>query len=167
MRILAIDAAKNVLGYAILEDEKLLDYGIIDSKNKDIYDVIKKQNLIFSDLIKKYDIDEVVVEDIFVGNNRKTALVLGKMHGGIILTAAQHDLKITYYTVASVRKSLYIDDYQLASNLKQKGISSEDKKKFIQSKVFSVVGELFNKDLNISDAIAVGLCHINSHKKEE
>lgn len=85
MRLLALDQASRVSGWAVFEDGELYNYGKFSATQTDVGDrlhYIRKEVL---SLINKFDIDEVVFEDIQlqgnVANNVATFKALAEVFG--------------------------------------------------------------------------------------
>lgn len=87
MKLLALDQASNITGYAIFEDDKLIKYDKINLTKYDLADklVLLRQNI--DNLICEWNIDEVVMEDIQlqgnVTNNVQTFKTLAEVFGVI------------------------------------------------------------------------------------
>ena len=84
-RLLALDQASKVTGWAIFEDGELKSYGKIslDDPNTDTRLVQLRQSI--QTLVADYNIDEVIFEDIQqqnnVANNVQTFKVLAEVYG--------------------------------------------------------------------------------------
>ena len=102
-RLLALDQASVITGYAIFEDEKLLKYGKIELKDEEIGPRLVNLRNQIQTLIKDNSITYVAFEDIqmqaSVGNNVKTFKVLANVYG-IILELCE-ELKLKYDIVSS------------------------------------------------------------------
>lgn len=80
-RILGIDGATKTTGWAIIEDNILLTSGIKEEKNEcPIHRIAKMRQWLVS-MIEVYDIDVVVIEDVYVSFNKQTAIMLAKLLG--------------------------------------------------------------------------------------
>lgn len=86
MKILALDQASRISGWAIFEDNQLITYGKIDLSNIDdiglrLYEIRQK----VKDLIISHKIDKVILEDIYMDgqhiNNVATFKVLAEVFG--------------------------------------------------------------------------------------
>ena len=86
MKILALDQASRISGWAIFEDNQLITYGKIDLSNIDdiglrLYEIRQK----IKDLIISHKIDKVILEDIYMDgqhiNNVATFKVLAEVFG--------------------------------------------------------------------------------------
>ena len=102
-RLLALDQASVITGYAIFEDEKLLKYGKIELKDEEIGPRLVNLRNQIQTLIKDNNITYVAFEDIqmqaSVGNNVKTFKVLANVYG-VILELCE-ELKLKYDIVSS------------------------------------------------------------------
>lgn len=107
-KLLALDQASRITGYAIFEDGNLKAYGKITADQEDVgVRLVYIRNEVLK-LIEKYHIDEVIMEDIQlqnnVGNNVQTFKVLAEVFG--VLYELFTELKIPNSAVlASTWKS--------------------------------------------------------------
>lgn len=86
MRILALDQASRISGWAIYDGTSLETYGKIDlSKYDDIGDRLHLLRTKVRDLIKDFHIDKVILEDIYMDgqhiNNVQTFKILAEVFG--------------------------------------------------------------------------------------
>lgn len=86
-RILGIDGATKITGYAIVENKKLLTSGIKEEKNECPIHRIAKMKQWLRSMIEVYEIDYVVIEDVYVSVNKQTAILLAKLLGVLENTA--------------------------------------------------------------------------------
>ena len=100
-RLLALDQASKVTGWAIFEDGELKSYGKIslDDPNTDIRLVQLRQGI--QTLVADYNIDEVIFEDIQqqnnVANNVQTFKVLAEVYG--VVSELLQEIQIPHSTV--------------------------------------------------------------------
>ncbi len=111
MIILGIDPGIANTGFGIVKSStarnQLMQYGNIktDAKTpselrlKQIYDKI-------INLIDEFDVEEVVLEDVFFSKQVKTAFILGEAKGIIKLAAANTGTSVTTYTPLQVKTSV-------------------------------------------------------------
>lgn len=156
MIILGIDPGIANTGYGIVKTDRtrnrILQFGNIttDSKLqseirlKIIYDKVIK-------LIEDYDVEEVVLEDIFFSKQVKTAFVLGEAKGIIKLAAANSNIPISTYTPLEVKTS--VTGYGKAPKAQVQ--------KMVQ--MLLKLKELPKPD-HAADALALTICHARSHK---
>ncbi len=107
MRILGIDPGLGRTGYAILEQTgnsiTLKECGCITTdKNPDPVRLLEiKKDLV--GLIKKWKPDAICVESLFFFSNAKTVMSVAQARGVVLLTAAEHSLKIVEVTPLQVK----------------------------------------------------------------
>lgn len=154
-RLLALDQASKVTGWAIFEDGELKSYGKIslDDPNTDIRLVQLRQDI--QTLVADYNIDEVIFEDIQqqnnVANNVQTFKVLAEVYG--VVSELLQEIQIPYSTVlASSWKS----------TLGIKGRTRAEQKKNAQLYVEQNYGIHVIQD--IADAVCIGTHHIKKNK---
>lgn len=95
-RILALDQASKVTGWAVFEDGALIKFGKFSKDHPDMQkrlDSIKKE---IQKLIQEYDISKIYYEDIqlqsSVGNNVQTFKVLAYVQATVLLAAQELNL---------------------------------------------------------------------------
>ena len=158
MRILGIDPGTAITGWAIVENGlsvknkiKCVEYGAIRTpagldmtlRLKDLYDEL-------IELVDIYKPEQVAIEDLFFFKNQKTVIKVGQARGVIIVAAANSGLEVFSYTPLQVKQA--VTGYGRAE------------KKQIQEMVKLIVGlKEIPKPDDAADAIAVGICHLNSH----
>ena len=108
MKILGIDPGIGRTGYAIIETAgnktKLMEAGCITTKPGS-YEPhrlleIKKD---VTDIIRHFKPDAVCLESLFFAANSKTAMMVGQARGVVVVTAADHKLKIIEVTPLQVK----------------------------------------------------------------
>lgn len=154
-RLLALDQASKVTGWAIFEDGELKSYGKIslDDPNTDIRLVQLRQGI--QTLVADYNIDEVIFEDIQqqnnVANNVQTFKVLAEVYG--IVSELLQELQIPHSTVLAA---------SWKSTLGIKGRTRAEQKKNAQLYVEQNYGIHVIQD--IADAVCIGTHHIKKNK---
>lgn len=154
-RLLALDQASKVTGWAIFEDGKLEKYGKIslDDPNIDTRLVQLRQNIWA--LIESENIDEVVFEDIQqqnnVANNVQTFKILAEVYG--VISELLQELHIPHSTVLAA---------SWKSTLSIKGRSRAEQKKNAQLYVEQNYSVHVIQD--IADAICIGTHHIKQNQ---
>lgn len=154
-RLLALDQASKVTGWAIFEDGKLEKYGKIclDDPNIDTRLVQLRQNIWA--LIESENIDEVVFEDIQqqnnVANNVQTFKVLAEVYG--VVSELLQEFHIPHSTVLAA---------SWKSTLSIKGRSRAEQKKNAQLYVEQNYSVHVIQD--IADAICIGTHHIKQNQ---
>lgn len=154
-RLLALDQASKVTGWAIFEDGELKSYGKIslDDPNTDIRLVQLRQGI--QTLVADYNIDEVIFEDIQqqnnVANNVQTFKVLAEVYG--VVSELLQELQIPHSTVLAA---------SWKSTLDIKGRTRAEQKKNAQLYVEQNYGIHVIQD--IADAVCIGTHHIKKNK---
>lgn len=154
-RLLALDQASKVTGWAIFEDGNLEKYGKIslDDPNIDTRLVQLRQNIWA--LIESENINEVVFEDIQqqnnVANNVQTFKVLAEVYG--VVSELLQEIQIPHSTVLAA---------SWKSTLGIKGRTRAEQKKNAQLYVEQNYGIHVIQD--IADAVCIGTHHIKKNK---
>ncbi|MEA3485575.1 MAG: crossover junction endodeoxyribonuclease RuvC [Candidatus Aerophobetes bacterium] len=162
MIILGIDPGTAVTGYGVLRIPLLvekgnrrvevLDYGCIRTPGTE--EMPKRLRIIYqmvSEIVCKYRPGEVAIEQVFFNKNTKTALSVGQARGVIILAASSKGGRVFSYTPLEIKQA--VTGYGRA---KKKQVQHMIKKLLLLPKI------PFPDD--VSDAIAVALCHYYSRK---
>lgn len=159
MRVLGIDPGTLVSGFGIVaeEDHRLFHVtsgGISPSSKQPFPKRLKKIYEELEKLISKYQPHVVVVEDLFVSKNIKSALKLGHSRGVVILAAMNAGLPVFEYTPLEVKQAVV-------------GNGKAEKKQ-VQLMVKALL------DLpkpphpaDAADALAAAICHIHSSRLRE
>ncbi|MFC1721873.1 crossover junction endodeoxyribonuclease RuvC [Patescibacteria group bacterium] len=158
--ILAIDPGTATTGYAILQisrrnsNPKLVSYGCIITTAKT--PLPKRLAILAKDLrslISRFHPQELAVEELFFAKNVKTGTAVGQARGVILLIGAEKKLKIAEYKPVEIK--LAVTGYGQAP------------KKQIQRMVKTILGlETRPRPDDAADAIALGLCHLQTRKFE-
>ncbi len=146
-KLLALDQASVITGYAIFEEDRLVDYGKITLDDEEIGPRLVVLRNTIKDMIDKNNITTIAFEDIqmqaSVGNNVKTFKVLANVYG-IILELCE-ELNIKYKIVSS---------NTWKSTLKIKGKNRSEQKKNAQNYVQERYNVKCTQDE--ADAICIG-----------
>jgi crossover junction endodeoxyribonuclease RuvC len=154
LRVLGIDPGTATTGWAIIEmkgnDFNPLAFGFI-STNKDrseeerLLEISKD----LQDIIKKYKPGEAAIEKIFFFKNQKTIIQVAQSRGAILLTLKQKSVKVSSYTPLQVKQALT-------------GYGRADKNQIQQMTKSMLRLKSLPKPDDVSDAIAIAICHLNS-----
>lgn len=111
MRILGIDPGIGRCGWSIVESKgqnlSTKNFGCIETFNdKEIEERLEVVYKEISKLIKKYSPDVMAIEELFFGNNAKTAFMVGEARGVILLCASQNNLAVSIYNPLSIKMAL-------------------------------------------------------------
>ncbi len=154
MKVLALDQASRVTGYAIFENQNLITSGTIV-----LGDDLLGQRLVclrekVSELVKEYNIDTILLEDIQYQKNFgvDTFKVLGEVLGSLEELAME--------LVGANYELIYSSTWK--SNLGIKGQKRADQKKNAQKYVIDIYNKKVTQDE--SDAICIGSYYVNKNK---
>jgi len=155
MRVIGVDPGSRSCGYGILESNNgvlrhVVSGAIVPSQS---HCLSKRLQIIYSsltELIETHAPQYMSIEEMFFAKNAKSAIKLGQARGVAMLAGENAGLKI--YEYAPTRVKLAVTG------------SGRARKFEIMKMVSYVLGiEDFEKS-DISDALAIALCHINISK---
>lgn len=158
-RVLGIDPGLRLTGYGIVDEEggKLIavDYSVLKVKShlslgerlRNIYDGLTR-------VIAKCRPTEVAVEMLFFSKNVNSAIKLGEARGAAIIAAAQQGVWVYEYTPTQIKQAVC-------------GYGHSTKEQ-VQKMVCVLLG-IHNlpqekKMWDVTDALAIAICHIHSSK---
>jgi crossover junction endodeoxyribonuclease RuvC len=156
--ILGIDPGTLVTGYGVIEinkgNIKLLSSGIIRNRAgikmplrlKEIY-------LTLCDIINRYHPDELAIESAFYGKNAQSAMKIGLARGVAILAGVNREIPATEYTPREIKKAIV-----------GSGAASKQQVQFMVRSLLN--NQLIPALYDVSDALAVALCHCRRTIKE-
>ena len=99
----------------------------------------------------KFDPDILAIEDSFYSKNVKSAMILGQARGTILLSAARASIKVAEFAPRKVKQSV-------CGN----GSATKEQVQFMVSQILKLKNP--PNPIDISDAMAVGLCFINQNR---
>ena len=156
MRVLGVDPGLGITGFSIMDTKRnqthLSAYGTIKPKPKD--SLPKRLNYLFEEMNKildQFSPDVMAIEDAFYSKNVKSAMTLGQARGSLILAAAQADISVHEFAPRKVKMSV-------CGN----GAASKEQASYMVTQILKLKEP--PKPLDVSDAMAVGLCYINQAK---
>jgi crossover junction endodeoxyribonuclease RuvC len=154
MRVLGIDPGSRITGYGVVDQigNRLVhvDNGAIFTDSASDFAGRLKQ--IFDGLsavIAEFHPEHVAVENIFFSTNVQSALKLGQARGAAIVAAVHADLPVAEYTALQVKQAV------VGQGRAEKGQ--------VQKMLKALLGLPEIAQADASDALAVAVCHINSH----
>jgi crossover junction endodeoxyribonuclease RuvC len=159
MRVLGVDPGTITSGYGIVaeEDHKLFHVasgGISPSAKQPFPKRLKKIYEELEKIIAKYRPHVVVIEDLFVSKNMKSALKLGHSRGVAILAAMNAGLPVFEYAPAEVKQAVV-------------GTGKAEKKQ-VQLMVKALLEmPKAPHPADAADALAAAICHIHSSRLKE
>jgi crossover junction endodeoxyribonuclease RuvC len=153
MRVLGVDPGLVITGFSIMDTKRdqthLSAYGTIKPKPKDT--LPKRLNYLFEEMNKildQFSPDVMAIEDAFYSKNVKSAMTLGQARGSLILAAAQADIPVHEFAPRKVKMSV-------CGN----GAASKEQVSYMVTQILKLKEP--PEPLDVSDAMAVGLCYIN------
>jgi crossover junction endodeoxyribonuclease RuvC len=154
MKIFGIDPGSTTTGYGIIEAQgsnvlHLDNGGIHLPKSKSLP---HRLSIIYNEitaLIERFQPDAVAIENVFVAKNVSSTLKLGHARGAAMVAAVNAGLSVAEYTPSQVKKA--VTGY---------GSASKDQMQRMVKAVLNLPELAFE---DASDALAVALCHCQSH----
>ncbi len=155
-RIIGVDPGLNNTGFGILDYKgskiKVVAYGLVTPPTEEsIPNRLEYLNSHMNDLIDKFSPMSMALEDSFYSQNVKSAILLGQARGVLLLSAASKGIPSMVYAPRKVKQSVT-----------GSGSSSKEQVKYMVEKILKIDKNI--SSLDITDALAIGLCHINQNK---
>lgn len=148
-RILALDQASRVTGWAVYDNGQLVKFGKIDLENGDgLAQRLVQLRARVLQLIQDYNINFVIMEDIQEQNNIQTFKALAEVYG--VLEETFKEFHIPYSTI-------YASEWKSICGVR--GRARAEQKRNAQAFVETTFGVRATQDE--SDAICIGFAHIN------
>jgi crossover junction endodeoxyribonuclease RuvC len=157
--VIGIDPGLRVCGWGIVTDEARPRYiasGVIRPRPSDaIEQRLLTLNRAIAALIAEHGIEELAVEDPFVGSlNAASALAIGQARASALLAAAAAGIKAQLYAPAAVKAAV-------------SGYGAGDKRQ-VQAMVKLLLSlDAAPEPADASDALAVALCHLQNRRMRE
>lgn len=153
MLILGVDCGSRVTGYGLIEsvgrETQAVDYGTIRLPER--LELPERLCMLAGGLrqvLDRFSPDEAALEDVFTQKNVRSALVLAHVRGAAMLSLAEAGVPVASYSPATVKNSVV-------------GHGSANKEQ-VRQMVSVLLGVRETIDpLDVSDALAVALCHAN------
>ena len=154
MIVLGIDPGSRITGYGIVEKagNRLvhIDNGAIFTDTAlDFPGRLKKIFDGLLEIIAQHRPNQVAIENIFFSTNPQSALKLGQARGAAIVAAVHSGLPVAEYTALQVKQAVV-------------GQGRAEKEQ-VQKMLKALLGLPEIAQADASDALAVAICHINSH----
>ncbi len=155
-RVIGVDPGLIITGFGILDYKggqiRTVAFGTIKPPVKEsLPNRLEYLNSHMTELLEKFEPNAFAIEDTFFSQNVKSALLLGQARGVLLLAAASKGIPSMDYAPRKVKQSVV-------------GNGAADK-----TQVQYMVQQILKMDeppkpLDVSDALAIGLCHINQNK---
>ena len=154
--MIGVDPGLIITGFGILDYKggqiRTVAFGTIKPPAKEsLPNRLEYLNSHMTELLEKFEPNAFAIEDTFFSQNVKSALLLGQARGVLLLAAASKGIPSMDYAPRKVKQSVV-------------GNGAADK-----TQVQYMVQQILKMDeppkpLDVSDALAIGLCHINQNK---
>ncbi len=152
--ILGIDPGTKVMGWGVVRDgagadnTEVVGYGVFKVNPK--LTLSERLKTIFAGLekvIKSYHPDEMAVEEPFIAENPRTALMVGRAQGIALLAAGRHNIPAFQYTPSLIRQRVT-------------SFGGSDKTQVQEAIKMQLNLAVIPEPPDASDALAVALCHL-------
>ncbi len=154
IRTIGIDPGSRFTGYGIVEGDghnlKYIHHGTIRLPASRSFP--ERLKMIFEQLgaaISEYKPVSMAVEEVFFAKNVKSALSLGQARGAVLLAGVSAGLTIHEYSALRIKQA--VAGY---------GRASKDQVAGMIQRIFRIDAQI---EPNAADALAVALCHLNTH----
>lgn len=154
MRILGVDPGSQHTGYGCIEARDSRHHVVVCGALTPPPRVSLPEKLFtvhqgLADLIAKHRPDAVAIENLFYARNARSALILGHVRGVLMLAASQAQVPIWEYSPTEVKRAVV-------------GYGRAEKRQ-VQQMVTLLLGlSTPPTPLDVSDALAVAVCHSHS-----
>jgi len=159
MRVVGIDVGYAITGWSVIDEApsktnkmELVEYGVILTDSK--LEISTRLKIVFDELdilLKKYKPACMAVEDIFYFKNQKTIINVSQVRGVILLAGEVNGVELVHYTPLQVKTA--VSGYGRAEKAQ------------VQKMIKLIFGlKEIPKPDDAADAIAIGICHLNSYK---
>jgi crossover junction endodeoxyribonuclease RuvC len=158
MRVIGVDPGTRVCGFGIVESINgslihVTSGAIVPSASHAITFKLKTIHEGLVQVIQEFAPDVMSVEGLFFAKNAKSAIKLGEARGVAYLAAAFSGLSVHEYAPTEVK--LAITGRGRANKIE------------VQKMISTIFGISRWEGTDVSDAIAIALCHINLSEKKE
>jgi len=159
VRVLGVDPGLDTTGWALVSQEgsrlRALAYGIIRTRARDSLE--ERLGQLYEGaarVMQEHTPDAVALEELYSAyEHPRTAILMGHARGVVCLCVAQQDTPLFHYSATQVKRSLT-----------GRGRASKEQ---VQGMVSALLGlDLSDQRPDVSDALALALCHCNIAARE-
>jgi crossover junction endodeoxyribonuclease RuvC len=152
---IGFDPGTAILGYGVVAGDdpvRMVEYGVIETEaGREMPDRLVTLYDAITRLIAEHDPDDVAVEQLFFARNVTTAIAVGQARGVVLLAAAQQGVPVAEYSPSEIKNAIV-------------GYGKADKKQ-MQEMVRILLGlDSVPQPDDAADALAVALCHAQTHQ---
>ena len=156
MRVLGIDTGSRITGYGVIEtdgaDCVYVDCGVIRVNPADALALrLRIIHEKVTAVIQDFKPDQAAFENIFHSTNVQSALKLGHARGVCIHAAAASDVPVFEYSPAEVKSAVT-------------GYGRAEKPQVLQMVRALLKLADWSEPYDASDALAVAICHVHTHR---
>ena len=152
MRVLGIDPGSRNTGLGVVDangrDITLVEFRTIRMGSEPLAQRLGRIFQGVGEIIHQARPDIVAVEQVFVSNNARSALILGQARGAAICAAVQAGVEVSEYSALQVKQSVV-------------GTGSARKEQ-VQHMVRVLLGMTRTPKSDEADALACAICHIHT-----
>jgi crossover junction endodeoxyribonuclease RuvC len=153
MIVLGIDPGSRTTGFGVIDVQgnklKYIDCGCIKTGNGELPARLK---VIFTEIcsvVEQHSPDQVAIEEVFMGRNAASALKLGQARGAAMTACLSHELPVDEYSARQVKQAV------VGAGAAEKGQ--------VQHMVKALLSLSDTIAEDAADALAVAICHANTH----
>ena len=159
MKILGIDPGFAIVGYSVIEyvgnKFKLITSGAIETQVHESFPLrLEKIYTDLNEIIETYKPDVMSIEELFFNTNVTTAINVAQARGVMLVTARIHKLPTYEYTPLQIKQAVV-------------GYGRADKMQVQRMVKMILKTEKLPKLDDITDSMAIGICHAHSAKFAE
>jgi len=155
MKVMGIDPSLNSTGYCVIEKEgekiSILEKGVIKPSSNTISEKLYNLARKIKEIIDIYSPDEVALENVYSSPFKKSSILLALSAGALISAVCERRKPIFQYTTTEIKKA--VTGWGRAGK--------KDVERMVRR--FLKIDGGINSD--VSDAIAVAICHLFSSSK--
>ena len=153
IRVLGIDPGSRTTGYGLIEAQRgSLQYvasGCVRTSGEDMARRLAEIYRGLGSVIAEHAPDEVAIEQVFVAKNPQSAIKLGQARGVAIAASVAQELPIHEYAARRVKQAVV-------------GTGKANKAQ-VQHMVCALLGLSGVPREDAADALAIAICHVNTH----
>ncbi|MHB1355414.1 MAG: crossover junction endodeoxyribonuclease RuvC [Anaerolineae bacterium] len=154
MRVMGLDPGLGATGYGLVDsdgqDLQPIAFGVITTKPDCALAVrLFQLHQQLHELLVRFSPNVVVIEQLFFGNNSRTAIVVGQARGVLLLATAENNLPTAEYTPIQVKQAIT-------------GYGQADKRQMQKMVALLLKMNEIPRPDDAADALAIAICYINS-----
>ena len=150
--ILAIDPGSRVTGYGVIETRganlRYIDSGCIKTITDPLAQRLQEIYTGIQQIIATFEPDEFAIEQIFMSRSADSALKLGHARGVAMLAGANGGLDVHEYAARKVKQAVV-----------GTGAATKEQVQHMVQTLLKIPGK---PQADAADALATGICHINT-----